>query len=147
MCDVDHFKNFNDTHGHEAGDQVLRMVAAKLSQVPGGGRAFRYGGEEFTLVFADRSAKEALPFAESLREAIAGSGFVLRGPDRPPEKPEQKPEPRSKTAVTISISIGLAERSKSHSTPELVLEAADHALYRAKEAGRNCVKLAEGTPA
>lgn len=147
MCDVDHFKNFNDTHGHEAGDQVLRMVAAKLSRVPGGGRAFRYGGEEFTLVFADRSAKEALPFAESLREAIAGSGFVLRGPDRPPEKPEQKPEPRSTTAVTISISIGLAERSKSHSTPELVLEAADHALYRAKEAGRNCVKLAEGTPA
>ncbi len=146
MCDVDHFKNFNDTHGHEAGDQVLRMVAAKLSRVPGGGRAYRYGGEEFTLVFTDRSAKEALPFAESLRGAIASSGFVLRGPDRPKEKPEQTLEARSKTAVTISISIGLAERSKSHSTPELVLEAADHALYRAKEAGRNCVKLAEGTP-
>jgi len=145
MCDVDHFKNFNDTHGHEAGDQVLRMVAAKLSQVPGGGRAFRYGGEEFTLVFADRSAKEALPFAESLRQAIASSGFVLRGPDRPQDKPEQKVEPKSKKSVTIAISIGLAERSKSHSTPELVLEAADHALYRAKEAGRNCTKLAEGT--
>ena len=96
-------------------------------------------------MFADRSAKEALPFAESLRQAIASSGFVLRGPDRPQDKPEQKVEPKSKKSVTIAISIGLAERSKSHSTPELVLEAADHALYRAKEAGRNCTKLAEGT--
>lgn len=142
MCDVDHFKNFNDTYGHEAGDQVLRMVAGKLSQVPGGGRAFRYGGEEFTIVFPDRAAKESLPFVESLRQAIASTSFILRAPDRPREKPKEKPDPGPKKAVTITISIGVAERSKGWSTPELVLEAADSALYRAKEAGRNCVQLA-----
>ena len=58
MCDVDHFKRFNDTYGHDVGDQVLRMVASKLSQVGGGGRAFRYGGEEFLVVFRGRSATE-----------------------------------------------------------------------------------------
>jgi len=142
MGDVDHFKNFNDTYGHDAGDQVLRMVAGKLSRVAGGGRAFRYGGEEFTVVFPGRSAEQAQPFVESLRAAIASSAFVLRGPDRPEEKPEQTPEPKSKKAVTITISLGVAERSKRHSTPELVLDAADDALYRAKEAGRNCVMLA-----
>ena len=78
MCDVDHFKRFNDTYGHDAGDQVLRMVAAKLSQVGGGGRAFRYGGEEFLVVFRGRSAREAEPFVESLRRSIADGGFVLR---------------------------------------------------------------------
>jgi diguanylate cyclase (GGDEF)-like protein len=51
MSDVDHFKRFNDTHGHDVGDQVLRLVASKLSKVSGGGRAYRYGGEEFALVF------------------------------------------------------------------------------------------------
>jgi len=146
MGDVDHFKNFNDTYGHDAGDQVLRMVAGKLSRVAGGGRAFRYGGEEFTVVFPGRSAEQAQPFVESLRQAIASSAFVLRGPDRPEEKPEQKPEQtlvsKPKEAVTITISLGVAERSKRHSTPELVLDAADDALYRAKEAGRNCVMRA-----
>jgi diguanylate cyclase (GGDEF)-like protein len=76
MCDVDHFKRFNDTYGHDVGDQVLRMVAAKLSQVGGGGRAFRYGGEEFLVVFRGRSAAEAEPFAESLRRSIADAGFL-----------------------------------------------------------------------
>jgi len=148
MCDVDHFKRFNDTYGHDAGDQVLRMVAAKLTQVGGGGRAFRYGGEEFLLVFRGRSAREAEPFVESLRRSIADTGFVLRGPDRPARKPRpaRETEPTSAPRVNITISIGLAERSKRHSTPELVLDAADATLYRAKEAGRNCLKLDESTP-
>ena len=148
MCDVDHFKNFNDTYGHDVGDQVLRMVASKLSQVGGGGRTFRYGGEEFLVVFRGRSATDAEPFAEALRRSIAGAGFVLRSPDRPARKPRASSEttqPRAK--VDITISIGIAERSKRHSTPELVLDAADAALYRAKEAGRNCVRLDESTPA
>ena len=147
MCDVDHFKKFNDTYGQDAGDQVLRMVAARLSQVGGGGRTFRYGGEEFLVVFRGRSASEAEPFVESLRRSIADAGFVLRSPDRPARKPRTANDlPQTKAPrVTISISIGLAERSKRHSTPELVLDAADAALYRAKEAGRNCVKLDEST--
>lgn len=147
MCDVDHFKAFNDTYGHDAGDQVLRSVASKLSRVRGGARAFRYGGEEFTVVFPGRSAMEAQPFVESLREAIATSGFSLRGPRRPEKKPEHAPEPGPHKSVTITISIGVAENSKKLSTPELVLEAADRALYRAKESGRNCVRLAESIPA
>jgi diguanylate cyclase (GGDEF)-like protein len=148
MCDVDHFKKFNDTYGHDAGDQVLRMVAAELSQVGGGGRAFRYGGEEFLVVFRGRSAREAEPFVESLRRAIGDRGFVLRGPDRPATRPRRAKETKQTSAprVNITISIGLAERSKRHSTPELVLDAADATLYRAKEAGRNCLKLDESAP-
>jgi len=148
MCDVDHFKRFNDTYGHDAGDQVLRLVAAKLSHVGGGGRAFRYGGEEFLVVFRGRSAREAEPFVESLRRSIADRGFVLRSRDRPASKPRAGTETKQTSAprVNISISIGIAERSTRHSTPELVLDAADATLYRAKEAGRNCVKLDESTP-
>jgi len=148
MCDVDHFKKFNDTYGHDAGDQVLRMVAAQLSQVGGGGRSFRYGGEEFLVVFRGRSAKEAEPFVESLRSSIADRGFVLRGPDRPARRPRPARDTKQTSAprVNITISIGLAERSKRHSTPELVLDAADATLYRAKEAGRNCLMLDESAP-
>ena len=147
MCDVDRFKSFNDTYGHDAGDQVLRMVATKLSQVGGGGRAFRYGGEEFLVVFRGRSAAQAAPFAEYVRNAVAETRFVLRGPDRPARRPYGKRSAHqpneSSPGVGITISIGLAERSHRHSTPELVLDAADAALYLAKEAGRNCVRLAD----
>jgi diguanylate cyclase (GGDEF)-like protein len=143
MCDVDHFKKFNDTYGHEAGDQVLKMVAAKLSRVEGGGRAFRYGGEEFVIVFQGSSASKARPFVESLRKAIAETPFVPRGADRPPTKPQQLPEIKEKQSVTITISAGVAERSKRHSTPELVLDDADAALYSAKKNGRNRVVTAE----
>jgi diguanylate cyclase (GGDEF)-like protein len=145
MCDVDHFKQFNDTYGHDVGDQVLRMVAAKLSQVGGGGKAFRYGGEEFLVLFRGRSAKEAEPFTESLRRSIADKEFIVRAPDRPAKKPRtpKEPEPTNAPRVHITISIGIAERSKRHSTPELVLDAADTTLYRAKEDGRNCVKVDE----
>jgi diguanylate cyclase (GGDEF)-like protein len=147
MCDVDHFKRFNDTYGHDAGDQVLRMVAAKLSSVGGGGQAFRYGGEEFLVVFRGRSAAEAEPFAEALRRSIEAVEFVIRAPDRPASKPHNTAPPNPNAVKTqISISIGIAERSKRHSTPDLVLDAADAALYRAKQAGRNCLKIAESTP-
>jgi len=147
MCDVDHFKQFNDAYGHDVGDQVLKMVAAKLSQVGGGGKAFRYGGEEFLVVFRGRSAREAEPFAESLRRSIADKEFVVRAPDRPRRKPWRAKETEAATAprVKIYISIGIAERSRRHSTAELVLDAADAALYRAKEAGRNRVMLDEST--
>ena len=147
MCDVDHFKAFNDTYGHDAGDQVLKFVASMISRVRGGARAFRYGGEEFTVVFPGRSAMEAQPFVESLRQVIAASGFRLRGPRGPKKETEHATEPGPAKSVTITISIGVAENSSKLSTPEMVLEAADGALYRAKESGRNCVRLAESIPA
>lgn len=146
MCDVDHFKKFNDTYGHDAGDQVLKMVASKLSRVQGGGQAFRYGGEEFVIVFRGRSAKDARPFVESLRKAIAETAFVQRAPDRPSKKPRHITGHTERESVTITISAGLAEQSKRHSTPELVLDDADAVLYTAKASGRNCVMLAETTP-
>lgn len=146
MCDVDHFKTFNDTYGHDAGDQVLKMVAENLSRVGGGGRAFRYGGEEFLIVFRGRSANDAKPSAESLCKTIADAGFVPRGPDRPDATSEPLAGANQQGSTPgITVSIGIAEKSNRHSTPELVLEAADAALYRAKRAGRNCVKLDEST--
>jgi diguanylate cyclase (GGDEF)-like protein len=148
MCDVDHFKKFNDTYGHDVGDQVLRMVAACLSQVGGGGKVFRYGGEEFLVVFRGRTAIEAAPFVEAVRQEIAERGFVIRSANRPAKRPAKKvptdaQQPRK--TIPITVSIGLAERSQRHSTPELVLDAADGAMYRAKEAGRNCLRIADST--
>jgi diguanylate cyclase (GGDEF)-like protein len=148
MCDVDHFKQFNDTYGHDVGDDVLKMVAAKLSHVEGGGRVFRYGGEEFLVVFRGRTAIEAKPFMESVCQAIAETDFVLRREDRPARKPRRvrTADPEKRPAVSVTISIGLADKSVRHSTPDLVLDAADAALYAAKAAGRNCVRLDETIP-
>jgi len=68
MLDVDHFKSFNDTYGHDVGDQVLKMVAAKINGVKGGGKPFRYGGEEFTVIFPRRRLAEAIPHLEEVRK-------------------------------------------------------------------------------
>ncbi len=140
MVDVDHFKKFNDTYGHDVGDQVLKMVAKQLSKVSGGGLPARYGGEEFTVVFPGKGVAEAQPFAEVLRDAIEKARFTVRRPDRPEKKPKQKqPPPSSEITVSVTVSIGLAEPSEQHATPEAVMKAADEALYRAKRAGRNRV--------
>jgi diguanylate cyclase (GGDEF)-like protein len=143
LCDVDHFKKFNDAYGHDVGDQVLKMVATTLLQVQGGGRAFRYGGEEFALIFKRRSATDVQPLVESLREAIARMSLPLDEPAHPRHKMiREKPPKVPSNSVNITISIGVADHCPSRSTPRIVLEAADAALYRAKEAGRNCVQLA-----
>jgi diguanylate cyclase (GGDEF)-like protein len=144
MCDVDHFKEFNDTYGHDVGDQVLKIVASRLLNIRGGGRAFRYGGEEFAVIFNGKSATEVQPFVDAVREAIAAMDLSLDLPEGTAEKASRKsgtPEPIH--SVTITISVGLADHSSRSDTPEVVLEAADAALYRAKESGRNCVELAE----
>jgi GGDEF domain-containing protein len=141
MVDIDHFKRFNDRYGHAVGDQVLRMVASKLERVSGGGTAYRYGGEEFALVFAGQSARDVLPHLESLRLAVEGACFVLRGPDRPRKKPDRpKGNGRPRNAVLVTVSIGVADRDDQARRPDQVIRAADSALYRAKNAGRNRVK-------
>jgi len=145
MCDVDHFKKFNDTYGHDVGDDVLKMVAAKLSHVEGGGRVFRYGGEEFLVVFRGRSAIEAEPFMESVRQAIADTDFVVGRGRRRSRRSTQRGGGEKRQTVTVTISIGIADKSVRHSTPDLVLDAADAALYDAKAVGRNCVRLDETT--
>ena len=141
MVDVDHFKRFNDTFGHDVGDQVLKMVAAKIDAVKGGGRAFRYGGEEFTILFPRRKAVDVLPCLEDLRKAIAGYKLRLRSPDRPKKDKDgekQRGCGNGDVAVSVTVSIGVAESSEGHSHSE-VIKSADKALYRAKHKGRNQV--------
>jgi diguanylate cyclase (GGDEF)-like protein len=143
MVDIDHFKKLNDRHGHDVGDQVLRMVASRLAKVGGGGKVFRYGGEEFTIVFFGRSVKETFKIADNLRRTIAKNPFVIRSKKRPRKKPENlKSVPRSEKKVTIKVSIGMAERCDRYPTPQEVMKAADKALYRAKNSGRNCIRTA-----
>jgi len=168
IVDIDHFKKFNDTYGHDVGDQVLCMVASRLSQVEGNGQAFRCGGEEFAIVFRNLSAKDAFEHLEALRRVIEKSTFQLRAGDRRAEgkvekanerragesdrrrstkkKPAASPKPAA-DRLSVTVSIGVAEPSTRNRQPEQVIQAADQALYRAKEKGRNRVELASiGTP-
>ncbi len=138
MADVDHFKSFNDTHGH----------AARLAEVEGGGRAFRYGGEEFTVLFSNLSLEEALPHLEAIRASIEGYRMAVRGEDRPKRKEEGEKRRTSidedsrpaEKILSVTVSIGAAApRGEDAPPPAQVLKAADEALYRAKKGGRNRV--------
>ncbi len=141
LLDVDHFKQFNDTHGHKAGDDALKMVASQLEQVGGGGTAYRYGGEEFCIVFPRRRLSECLPHLDEMRRAIENYPLVLRDIQHRPEDSEEGMQRRgsSEAAETLhlTVSIGLAEPEQADDTPETILRAADRALYEAKDAGRN----------
>lgn len=140
MLDVDHFKKFNDTYGHDVGDQVLKMVAQKIMNVSGGGKAYRYGGEEFTILFPGRRMDEAIPHLEELRKNIASYQLTLRSSERSKNKKqggEQRCNRREGAHASVTISIGVAERNESVSTTEEVMKAADKALYKAKNNGRN----------
>ncbi len=162
MADVDHFKKFNDTWGHDTGDEVLRMVAAHLGRVGGGGRAYRYGGEEFTILFPRRDPADAVQHLEAVREAIAGAAFTVRkgraagakagakgkGAAKGPAAAKAKSAKTAKAApttatVNVTISMGVAgPGGPGAGSPQEVLQAADKALYAAKKKGRNRVEKA-----
>lgn len=139
MLDVDHFKKFNDTYGHDTGDAVLRMIATKLRKVTGGGRAYRYGGEEFSVLFNNKDKTETLAHLEDLRESIAATPFVVyRANSR--RSSDKKVKPAKNKTVTVTVSIGVADSSDDKiAGPWEVLKQADKMLYRAKGKGRNCV--------
>jgi diguanylate cyclase (GGDEF)-like protein len=141
MVDVDHFKKFNDEHGHDVGDQVLRLVASRLRGTGGGGQAFRYGGEEFAIVFPGRGLDDVREPLETLRGSIESTRLTLRAKGRPRRKPAKPPRRRGTRQVSVTVSIGAAEADERRSTPRKVIEAADRALYRAKENGRNRVEV------
>ena len=142
MVDVDHFKQFNDTHGHDVGDQVLRLVGGRLEQVGGDGVAYRYGGEEFSVLFADADINQAQAALEAIRASIETYKMAVRGADRPKaaeEGAKRRGEASVDKVLSVTVSIGLAEPTDKHRTPREVIKAADEALYRAKKAGRNRV--------
>ena len=141
MMDVDHFKKFNDTYGHETGDQVLKMIASKLEKISGGARTFRYGGEEFAAIFSGKSIEEALPHLEQCRQTIASTPFIVRGKPRPKGKSKNRGQVKTSghKQVKVTVSIGVSEPDKYTTHPKKVLKAADKNLYKAKKAGRNRV--------
>ncbi len=141
MLDIDHFKKFNDSYGHDAGDRVLRKVASHIAAVGGGGKPFRYGGEEFTIFFSGKTAEEALPHCEKVREQIAGSPFVIRskkGRKHPGKKGRGRGAKAAKQ-VPVTISIGVADSRKYGNDSSVVIKKADEHLYKAKKTGRNKV--------
>src|SRR5216684_1067097 len=167
MLDIDHFKRCNDTYGHDTGDQVLRMIATRLSRVTGGGQAYRCGGEEFAIVFPGKTTSDVLEHLEKLRSDIEGSTLRLRGPDRRqeergPDRRNQRPRGRAQTGhairqlsrvattpsslssseLSVTASIGVATSRRENPSAEEVMQAADKALYRAKAAGRNRIETA-----
>lgn len=126
MADIDHFKNVNDQFGHPSGDEVLRQVARRLADgCRESDMAARYGGEEFVVVAPETTAQAATDFAERLRVGISSRPLEVQG-----------------KAVEVTVSFGVAGQEGLKSPGELI-QAADDALYRAKSAGRNCVKGAE----
>jgi len=142
MVDIDFFKKFNDRYGHDVGDQVLAMVATLLGRVGGGGRPFRYGGEEFTILFPGKDLQEVQPHLEKLRETVAEAGFKIRSAGRVGKSSDNRQKGGgSAKKVSLTISIGMAQRGTTRKTPQAVIKAADQALYRAKEGGRNRVSL------
>ncbi len=128
IFDIDHFKQVNDLHGHPAGDDVLREIAARaMRQLRSVDLVGRLGGEEFVVVMPETSLAGALVVAERLRTAIADEPFAIRGESR-------------KLPVTISIGVAVAGDEKD--TLESLLKRADDALYAAKNSGRNQVAVA-----
>jgi two-component system, cell cycle response regulator len=125
LIDVDHFKSVNDTHGHDAGDDVLREFAIRLRKsIRGIDLACRYGGEEFVVVMPETEIAVAATVAERIRRRIASEAFTIRN---------------GASAIEVTISIGIAALADANDRPGALFKRADRALFRAKRDGRNRV--------
>jgi diguanylate cyclase (GGDEF)-like protein/PAS domain S-box-containing protein len=127
MCDVDFFKSYNDTYGHQAGDACLRSVAQAIqfNVRRGGDFAARYGGEEFALVMPETDSKGAWHVADKLRRTLEDMKI---------------PHSRSKAASFVTMSCGMATMIPSNeNSPQMLIQRADQGLYKSKSQGRNCV--------
>jgi two-component system cell cycle response regulator len=124
IADIDYFKAVNDTHGHDAGDGVLREFATRFRRNTRGiDLACRFGGEEFVIIMPDTDLKRAYQVGERLRSCIDSDPFVIN----------------SSTMLRITASVGIATLEHRDDTPESLLKRADRALYAAKRDGRNRV--------
>ena len=129
VLDIDHFKRFNDTWGHQTGDQVLRYVASVMARVAGAPRiAARYGGEEFAMIFPRETLSQVQNALESIRKEISSRSLRRRSTDD--------------ELGAVSLSAGFAQRRPGETASSL-LDRADTALYASKHAGRNRVTCAE----
>ncbi len=135
IMDIDFFKRLNDSYGHEVGDQGLRMISARLSQYAKSGHIYRYGGEEFVLLFPYKHLEEVLDEIEETRALISNSDFFLRAPSHNGYSQENEKYPYL-ASIKITLSAGVAEKVGNESS-DFVLNMADQALYKAKKTGRN----------
>ncbi len=151
MVDADYFKKINDQFGHDLGDQALRVIASLLKQTANGGKPFRYGGEEFCLLFKGKTQQEVLDALEACRQAIANYDMVVRDKQHRPKKLKEGETRRGaskrKSNLRLTVSIGVASSDNGNTSNgtnpfEQVLKSADKALYRAKASGRNCIQAA-----
>ena len=134
MLDIDHFKRVNDTHGHQAGDLILKTFSRIiLDTLRESDIVARYGGEEFLIILPNTGEPGALAMAERLRNMVEEYEFAL---------PENKEE--NTRSISITVSIGVASYSSEISEYRSLIENADRALYRAKSAGRNKVVVGNG---
>lgn len=132
ITDIDHFKKFNDTFGHQTGDQVLRLVAlAAKNNVQSHDTACRYGGEEFAIILSKSNLEEATKVAEAIREAVMSKELVKRS--------------TGENLGRITISIGISTFKQSDTAHSLIARA-DESMYAAKRAGRNMVKTENDLP-
>jgi GGDEF domain-containing protein len=163
MIDIDHFKNFNDSYGHDVGDQVLKLVGQLLKNGSRPGTAYRYGGEEFVILYPGAEAREVKDAAEAVRKKIGAYPFALRKFLRPlyaPESAAAKKGAKGKASgksggkgtgakkrkelpktLKITVSMGLADHRDQDLSPEDVMKKADEALYRSKENGRDRLEV------
>ena len=128
IIDIDHFKSFNDTYGHQAGDAVLKQVAQTLkTNSRSTDIVCRYGGEEMSIILTNTDKEEAILKAQRVCKAVADRTFKLSATQ----------------SVNVTISVGVATFPENGETPQQIIEYADQGLYYAKEHGRNQVGLAE----
>lgn len=132
LCDIDHFKQYNDRYGHPAGDLCLQLISDTIRATfrRGGDQPTRYGGEEFAIIISDAEPQAVVQTAEKLRRDVIAM---------------QLPHEDSKTDLFVSVSLGVAfyHPERHHSITELISDT-DAALYEAKHLGRNRVVVAEG---
>ncbi len=130
FMDLDHFKFFNDTHGHQAGDEILQVLAALMTQaVRESDTLARWGGEEFVVVAPETNQEDGCILAERIRKSVAGHPF---------------PNAAQQPLGIVSLSIGVASRFNGTDSPEKLLRFADDAVYYAKDSGRNRTVFCSG---